>query len=576
MRSGRVKHPKLPPLPQSDINPSPPVSPLQDALQSVLHGSSVASEHCSTLIQKQNCSRSLPEWNAAHTLLVLAVTDGQIDAEGPEGQLYFWRDQLYCTVSDLSITSEQDKLHVFKCLRRAQQLNLIHSADAYIQGIHVMQSVHAELFVLKKACITLFERLLVLEFSLEDLRASFEAYRQQQLYSNLISIALKLIPIAGGAAAHALVAGLEVYGELSGADVVEYALSAAQTILEEGNFSKLPRGQQAQILNVFDEFGYTTDQVQSLFSNRQNIDGTAVRPGSGAWPDLESHSSTDQRLHSPAVLEAPPVESVDATASFSHPNASNDSCSEHPIPSETEFSSNISEGSEFHQTVSVQLDFVDPKCNEEQNNHYELQTQNTLNRYDSTLAITDFAKRWAHFVLNSNDCNEHLFTIWNDCLTRFLEHESVSPKSLRTGSSSDVLILNEAASRFIKRNLEPSALKIGFAFRMAQFIHQHSQHLPIEMNNEIGHATINETADKWTRFISGSRNEDEELHARLNKCLIVVLEQESISPQSLKFGLESDICELKAAARECIESELQDDMKAGYYLKLTELMKHHL
>lgn len=241
--------------------------PLQSALESVLNGKSSPLEHCTALINKENCRHSLEEWNAAHQLLVLAAKDGALDPSAElEGQVYFWRDQLYCTVVDHQVLSAEDKDRLFRCLREAHDLRLIDSPDAYIQGIHVMQSVREEVFVLKRACLLLLTRLLSLETSIESLRTALKRYRKRQLYSNLVGIAVQLIPVAGGAMAKAIIAGAEIVGDLNACDVAEYALESAAIVLS--NFETLPQSKQEELSGLFEEFGYTKDDMYLLLCNR--------------------------------------------------------------------------------------------------------------------------------------------------------------------------------------------------------------------------------------------------------------------------------------------------------------------
>ncbi|PXF45944.1 hypothetical protein BWQ96_04305 [Gracilariopsis chorda] len=251
------------------VEPSVVAPPLQKALESVLSGISSPLEHCAGLINKKNCQHSLEEWNAAHQLLVLAVKDGALDPSADvEGQVYFWRDQLYCTVIDHQVLSVEDKNRLFRCLREAHDLRLIDSPDAYIQGIHVMQSVREEVFVLKRACLFLLMRVLSLETSIESLRTALKRYRKRQLYSNLVGIALQLIPVAGGAMAKAIMTGAEIVGDLNACDVAEYALESAVTILSDENFTTLPRSRQEELTGLFEEFGYTMNDIHLLLCNR--------------------------------------------------------------------------------------------------------------------------------------------------------------------------------------------------------------------------------------------------------------------------------------------------------------------
>lgn len=108
---------------------------LQNALIPALQGSSSASQLCKSLICKNNCKQSVEEWNAAHQLLLLAVRNGTMSTTPDiDGNLFFWRDQLYCTTQHLDVAKIEDRNRIFKCLREAQKLGLIDTPDPYIQS----------------------------------------------------------------------------------------------------------------------------------------------------------------------------------------------------------------------------------------------------------------------------------------------------------------------------------------------------------------------------------------------------------------------------------------------------------
>ncbi|KAI0563128.1 hypothetical protein FGB62_45g130 [Gracilaria domingensis] len=538
MRAGRVKQPTLPPLlPAAIATPASTPTPLKEALQSVLQTSMAASEACNALINKQNCARSLPEWNAAHDLLVLAITDNQIHSEHRDGDLYFWKNQLYCTVTDLPIINTPDKHIVFNCLHQAEQLNLIHSADAYIQGIHLSQSFDSELSVLKEACIMLLDRLLSLEATIDDLRAAFVAYRQQQLYCNVIAIALKLIPIAGGAVSNALEVVAELCGELSGADVIEYSLSTACAILEECNFSKLPQSKQAQIVNVFEEYGFTMEQVQCLFQSRTSV----------------------------AVVNIPPALCENISAECTHQDASDkkDFLEGDRKESGTDCCEIDQDDDAFHEVDSV---------SDGKESDGEQQEQPNINRYDSMWASTEFAKSWTHYVLADAQDREQLFGGWNECLNRLLQREKVSPRTLSRGTSSSISRFTNNARRFVQSEMHPSKMKIGFKLRMVQFVHEYVQQDGNEatVSPRSSQTAMIEIANEWSQFIFGSHDEETDLRSRMTECLVQYLEEHCVCPQSLKFGSTSDIREVQKGVEQFVEDKLGKEMTtSGYYMRLT-------
>lgn len=267
MRSGRVSRPILPDLPGEFSGTLAPPTPLQDAWETISREPHRAAAFCETLISQTNCGRSLQEWFAAHSLLVLAVTDGKINCEHLDSNHpFYWKEQLYCTICDFSEMDDEDKRNAYKCLNRAKQLHIIDSVDAYVVAIRMMQSVHLQVSMLKRASLRLLKYIISMQFSLQALRRSFQVYRQQQMTCNLLAIAFNLIPVAGGAIASVLSVGLEICNELNSADMVEYTLTLACAILEAGEFSGSSKEKQDALLDVLQEFNLTAQELRTLFS----------------------------------------------------------------------------------------------------------------------------------------------------------------------------------------------------------------------------------------------------------------------------------------------------------------------
>lgn len=543
MQTGRVEDPKIPSFPRNPNSPSHPLTPLEDALQSVLEGSSRASEHCRTLIRKENCSRSLPEWMAAHSLLVLAVSDGDVRPLQDDDSLYFWRDQLYCAASNISITNEKDKIAVFRSLRRAQELNIIHSADAYIQGIHIMQTVNSELSVVKKANMKLLQRVMALEFSLKDLRDAFSTYRRQQLICNLCGIALKLIPIAGGITAHAILVGAEVCGELKGADVIEYAFSMASGILQDEKFYKLPQATQTQLTTVFRDYGYSKEELRGLFSEREN-------------PANDKKSSFHQDKISGASIPA--------------------------NNTQTDFPSDVLDDISFENNVyDAKRQYSSPPDHiildlEDSHFSFEKSADNSKVHGNTSLCTRhrtnmDLAREWAQFILGPVDSRDELLPSQvSNRLTNFIHQEKLCPLTFGTGSKQCINRLMDVSSEAVKSYVGDEKWKIGYSFRLSQFVQQYAE---INFGDTLcasdeGGTSIIEFVEEWIQFIFSSMEDELELQVGMKNCLIRFLENEDISPQCIPFGTSKNIEELARSAEEVIKNEFGAQVKIGYQAKL--------
>ncbi|KAI0556902.1 hypothetical protein FGB62_379g02 [Gracilaria domingensis] len=366
----------------------------------------------------------------------------------------------------------------------------------------------------------LLDRLLSLQASMDDLRAAFAAYRQQQLYCNVIAIALKLIPIAGGAVSNALEVVAELCGELSGADVIEYSLSTACGILEKCNFSKLPQSKQAQIVNVFE-------------------DG--------------------------AVVNIPPALCENVSAECTHQDASDDT--EIVEGDQKESATDCCEIGQ-HENGCHEVDSV----SDGKESDGEQQEQLNMKRYDSMCASTEFANSWTHYVLVDAKDREQLFGGWNECLKRLLQRERLSPRTLSRGTSSSISRFTNNARRFVQSEMHPSKMKIGFKLRMAQFVHEYVQQDGNEatVSARSSQTAMIEMANEWSQFIFGSHEEETELRSRVTEFLLQYLEEHCVCPQSLRFGSTSDVLEVQNGVEKFVEDKMGKEMTtSGYYMRLT-------
>lgn len=440
---------RIGPPPVAPVNTRVPLSVIQDALYAALQTPSTAAKQCRKLITKKNCSQSLTEWNAAHSLLKLAVADGDVHPIDHNRNLYYWRDQLYCTVSDLHITSEEDKETIFRCLREAQEWGLIDCADAYIHGIHIKQTIENEMSVLRTAGMKLLERLVSVEATVQDLRKSFHDYRQRQWYSNLLAIALKLIPIAGGSLAKVIELSAELCGDITVADVIEYSFSTAVAVLEEQSFSRLSRRRQNEILQVFKEFGYTTGDVRTLLRNRRKGSNLLRGESKGGSTVVETEEikedvSTDGEESKHAEIDVPTMHDDE-------------------IEQRKGTASCVREHESRSASDDAEIDLL--QCEHEH-------TRRPTCERESSCEVMEFAGKWRDFTLGTNKLNdEEVHTQLKDCLIDFLMNENVSPESLRSGSPSVVQLLVDGANTAVKTALG-THMRLGYTFKLRQFLQQ--------------------------------------------------------------------------------------------------------
>lgn len=129
-----------------------------------------------------------------------------------------------------------------------------------------------EVSVLKRARIMLLQRVLVVEAQVEDLRSAFLQNRRRQAFSNSLSIAIQLIPIAGGAVGNALLVGIEIAEGLPAGDVFDLAFSTAEVLLSEENLSRMDPRKRREMESVFHDYGYTIEDVQVLLRSTREVE----------------------------------------------------------------------------------------------------------------------------------------------------------------------------------------------------------------------------------------------------------------------------------------------------------------
>ncbi|PXF49983.1 hypothetical protein BWQ96_00143 [Gracilariopsis chorda] len=135
-----------------------------------------------------------------------------------------------------------------------------------------MVSMREEVSVLKRARIMLLQRVLVVEAQVEDLRSAFLQNRRRQAFSNSLSIAIQLIPIAGGAVGNALLVGIEIAEGLPAGDVFDLAFSTAEVLLSEENLSRMDPRKRREMESVFHDYGYTIEDVQVLLRSTREVE----------------------------------------------------------------------------------------------------------------------------------------------------------------------------------------------------------------------------------------------------------------------------------------------------------------
>lgn len=209
-------------------------SPLVDAWLKCFLGLSSPKEHCDKLINYRNCSVSFPAWCSAVRILKLAVEDGSIERDTQyNGNHSHWYEQ-FIALKDIPITDTEYGL-AKKSLQELKELKVIECIDAVLTAVHVT----ADLRETRRELEISFKRSLQdLKADCNGLRIAFELYQKSQKRRQLISVALQVIPIVGGAVIGVASAGADIASGLSVKDVADYALDLCCHVGEDHLLAK--------------------------------------------------------------------------------------------------------------------------------------------------------------------------------------------------------------------------------------------------------------------------------------------------------------------------------------------------
>lgn len=218
----------------SDIKDVNSLPPLQRALAAYLAGRAPAVKFCRTLINPRTCSVSFEEWLSAHKLLMMAVVDGDIPRSGKfDRKSFYWFDNLYCPLKDVPLASEEDLEIAKQCIQFAKENGLVETVEATLGALHVTRDVNQLMKAVGDFGRILWRYLTDVDSRHEALRQLFEGYKADQRKRQLVAIALRIIPIAGGTFAGVYTAGAEMLHGLSCKDVTDYVLSLGTGVAED-------------------------------------------------------------------------------------------------------------------------------------------------------------------------------------------------------------------------------------------------------------------------------------------------------------------------------------------------------
>lgn len=215
--------------PNPKSNYSQMLTPLQDGFMDCMEGIQPAAHYCETLISPEACASSFEEFRFAHRLLILAVMDGDI-ARSPhyKGEKYRWYEKVYIRLKDIPLLSGDQLTKAKNLLLEARAYGLIDECQSVLGAVHVTSDLGRVLAQIDQRQEYDLERVMKLTARFEKLKRTFRNYKTCHKISSLVSIALQMIPIVGGAITCGLSVGADVIAGFSVKDFLETICTPAQ------------------------------------------------------------------------------------------------------------------------------------------------------------------------------------------------------------------------------------------------------------------------------------------------------------------------------------------------------------
>lgn len=372
----------------------------QVALQQTLSG--VCDSKCiATLLSSSSRPQTLPEFYAAHNLLMFAVSDGFIPAATTYNKsLFYWFENIYLPIRQYRNMSEEDLNMVKKALHEAQAVGVLESGEPVLTGLHVTSDLLQEARQIQHAIVVLCRSIVCVDDQVSALVKSFDSHKRVRRYSTLVGIALNLIPIAGGAIAGVISSAAEVVEGLSIKDVADYAFGLGSELVEdhvvENGLSIGDKMLQNGSIMLSDE------SLASMgVEQRKNLEALIGRCGYTVQSLREEFLSCMQFTEKESVLQKVTVEEVQE----------DNSCKSNTPP--------------LNFDTSCEMDAVEGSPTLD-----ELKKMPLSKSWLMSLGTRDLAYRWAAHIIEFDDSRRVEFNTIARRLYRVLKREHITGKAL--------------------------------------------------------------------------------------------------------------------------------------------------
>lgn len=224
---------------------------------------------------------SLLEFYSAHRLLIMAIQDGDVQKSlHHNGVKLKWHEAIYSSSRNVIFETPEDRNELTLLLMEAAEQKVIESVSQYLLANDITLEVRDQNETIFNLTRQLFLRLIQLEAVHMNLDLAFERYRRVQGMTELMGIALNVIPFLGGSVAAAVTAGAELVEGLQISDVLDGALqlsvdmisnspSFEQGVLRcvENSLRKEEIEKRVELLISLDRCDVTMDQLKEILKN---------------------------------------------------------------------------------------------------------------------------------------------------------------------------------------------------------------------------------------------------------------------------------------------------------------------
>ena len=247
---------------------------LKDAyLSCIEHRPSFSAARCCTeLITFDRCKASFSEYFYAHRLLMLAVAEGSIpattDFNGEPSKCF---KSIYKAGKEFPVYNEAESDALERILHEARSVGVIKDGTVVLSALYITQEVQAKHTAIFNIGCEIFERLVCLEEGHQSLKDAFERYKHMQGMTELLGIALNVIPLCVAPLVAGISTGAQIFEGLALGEVAKFGSEETDVLMANSDTLEklLLRYAGRQLSREYID-GMNNDQRKDLLQNIEN------------------------------------------------------------------------------------------------------------------------------------------------------------------------------------------------------------------------------------------------------------------------------------------------------------------